>query len=154
MAERTTIEGYDIEQDFTGFSYTKLKAMYRHPRIKALKADGVVRVAGMSYWKGPAWYILVGQALNPDDDDLHATFVNDSQGEAKVLVVREGVGLTIDGIEVLRKLLPRRSLELFDLGRKVGEMHILRLGSGNGPLYPHGEALEFLAGVGNLSTMK
>jgi hypothetical protein len=153
MAERTTIEGYDIEQDFTGFSYTKLKAMYRHPRIKALKADGVVRVAGMSYWKGPAWYILVGQALNPDDD-LHATFVNDSQGEAKVLVVREGVGLTIDGIEVLRKLLPRRSLELFDLGRKVGEMHILRLGSGNGPLYPHGEALEFLAGVGNLSTMK
>ena len=143
MAERTTIEGYDIERDFREFTYTKLRTMY-HPRIKE-KKDGEVRVSGLCNWKdwkGPAWAVLVSQAESADDD-LHARFVNDSQGEAKVLVVREGIGLTIEGIAVLRALLSRTERKLFEVGLTMGERHILSLGSGNGPLYPYSEAMQY-----------
>lgn len=130
---------YDV-QGFNGFTYANAVS-YRFPRIRPLK-DGVIRIAGLSGYKGPAWASIVRQASDPDCD-MFAHFVpnymlsKDRDPDVhKVLVVREGIGLTQDGLWLLRALLPMRERDLFELGLTNGERNILRLGSGKDALYP------------------
>lgn len=120
-------------EEFKGFTYTNAR-MYLFPRIRTLK-DGVIRIAGLSGYRGPAWVSLVRHATEPDCD-MFAHFGEVSLPEAKYFVVREGIGLTVDGLWLLRALLPMRERELFELGLTNGERNILSLGSGNGPIYP------------------